>query len=257
MATDTKSLDAETPPGVTHTALEEPQITARRLADYMAATPIRQRTLIRDTKYRTVEPEISYSEGFEILGDMLADGPLVTDVLKDAADSFYDRMDVRGTRERIRLDLIGDMFEWLADHRPDFGLPDDADRYDVSRLWGRGGDFVLGGVVVEPDIHLRLRRMKRNAAGVGVVTLRYSKNTPLDPEAAEWQSALLLGYLNATVDDEGLRPDPALCLTLDLFTGTAHPAPGRAKTLLNQMAAACASIAERWPNIAPPPKAVL
>ena len=245
------------PDGVTHLALPTPQISARRLADYMSASPIRQRTLIRDTKYRTVEPEISYAEGFGILGEMIADGPLVTDVLKDAADHFYDRMDIRGTRERIRLDLIGDLFEWLADHRPDFQLPIEADRYDTSRLWGRGGEFQLGGVLIEPEVHLRLRKMKRNAAGVGVVTLRYSKNTPLDPEVAEWPSALLLGYLNATVDDEGLRPDPDLCLTLDLFTGTAHPAPGRSKTLLNQMEAACRTITERWPNIAPPPKAVL
>ena len=243
---------------VTHTVLDTPRISARRLAEYMAASPIRQRTLIRDTKYRSVDPEISYDPGFQILGDMLAEGPLVTSALRDAAEDFHDRMDVRGIRERIAYDLIGDMFEWLAEERPDFGIPD-VERFDDSRAWGRGGEFEVEGVVIDPEVYFRLRKAKRNAAAVGCVTLRYSKSGPTDETVAEWQSALLYGYLLDTVDEEetGLRPDPDLCIVLDLRTGIAHPAPGRAKTLFKQMQAACATIAERWPNIAPPDRAVV
>ena len=243
-------------PGVTHFVVERPRMSARRLAEYMVASPVRQRTLVRDTKYRTVEPEISYAEGFEILGEMIADGELSTDTLKDAADDFYDRMDVRGARERIRLDLIGDLFEWLGDHRPDFDLPDDAERYDTSRTWGRGGGFGLGGVEIDPEVHLRLRRVRRNVH-LGLVTLRYSKSGPLDVDVALWQSSLLHGYLAATLEDDGARAAPDLCLTLDLRTGAAHAAPGDARTRVRHMEAACASIAERWPAVAPPPKAVL
>ena len=240
----------------THTMLDSPRISGRRLAEYMAASPIRQRTIIRDTKFRPVEPEISYDEGYQLIGDMLSEGPLVTSALREAAEDFHDRMDVRGIRERIAYDLIGDMFEWLAEERPEFGLPD-VERFDDSRAWGQGGEFRMGGVVVDPEVHFRLRKMKRNAAGVGVVSLRYSKSGPVNDTVAEWQAALLYGYLLETVDDEGLRPDPDLCILLDLRSGIAHPAPGRAKTLFKQMEAACASIAERWPAIKPPDRAVV
>ena len=222
----------------------------------MVASPIRQRTLIRDTKYRSVEPEISYGEGFALLGDMLADGELATATLREAAEDFHDRMDVRGIRERIAYDLIGDMFDWLAESRPAMELPD-AERYDDSRSWGRGGAWEVEGVSVDPDVHLRLARARRGFRAVGVVTLRYSKSGPLKPEVADWQSALLWGYLSDTVEGDALRPDPGLCVTLDLRAGVAHPAPGRAKTLVNQARAACATLRERWPNIAPPDGAVV
>ena len=258
-----RGSEPQTPPArfpsvsaVTHTQLESPRLSNRRLAEYMAASPVRQRTLIRDTKYRSVEPEISYSEGFTLLGDMLAEGDLVTATLREAAEDFHDRMDVRGIRERIGYNLTGDMFDWLADERPDMGLPE-ADHYDDSRSWGRGGAWEVEGVVVDPEVYFRLARPRRGYRSVGAVTLRYSKTGPLDPTVAEWQSALLHGYLSDTIEGDTLRPDTDLCVTLDLRSGTAHPAPGRARTLMTQMRAALATIAERWPNIAPPDGAVV
>ena len=236
--------------------LDSPRLSLRRLAEFMAASPVRQRSLIRDTKYRSVEPEISYGEGFALIGDMLADGDLATQTLREAAEDFHDRMDVRGIRERIAYDLIGGMFDWLADERPDLQLPD-AERYDDGRTWGRGGAWEVEGVTLDPDVHLRLAQARRGYRAVGAVTLRYSKSGPLDPVIAQWQASGLHGYLSDTLEGEALRPDPDLCIALDLRTGIAHPAPGRARTLMSQMRAACATIAERWPNIAPPKGAVV
>ena len=241
---------------ITHIELARPRLTNRRLAEYMAASPVRQRTLIRDTKYRKVEPEITYHEGFAVIGDMLADGDLATSALSDAAEDFHDRMDVEGFRERLRLDLIGDMLDWLAEHRSPLVLPD-ADRLDDSRTWGRGGTWEVAGVTVDPQIYFRLARSRRGFRSVGAATLRYSKSGPTKPDVAQWQSALLHGYLADTITDDTLRPDPDLCLTLDLRISTSHPAPGNARTLMKQMEATCASISERWPNIAPPDRAVI
>ena len=246
---------------ITHIELTQPRLTNRRLAEYMAASPIRKRTLIRNTKYRKADPEVSYAEGFAVIGDMLADGDLVTTRLSDAAEDFHDRMDVDGYFDRLRIDLTGDMFDWLADHRTPLKLPD-ADRFDDSRTWGRGGSWSVEGVTLDPEIYLRLSRLRRGFKTVGAATLRYSKSGALKPAksdigVADWQSALIHGYLTDTITDDTLRPDPALCLTLDLRAGHAHPAPGNSVTLMQHIAATCASISERWPNIPPPDNAII
>jgi hypothetical protein len=66
------------------------------------------------------------------------------------------------------------------------------------------------------------------------------------------QSALIAGYLNKHPFSENAEAERQLCLTIDVFGGTTFAAPGNAGYLTKEMAAACASIAERWPAIAPP-----
>jgi hypothetical protein len=46
-------------------------------------------------------------------------------------------------------------------------------------------------------------------------------------------------------------------LSLDAYAGKTHVAPGNAVYRFNEMKAACADIAERWPVIKPPRNAVL
>jgi hypothetical protein len=87
--------------------------------------------------------------------------------------------------------------------------------------------------------------------------LRYAKGKPLSPTVAAWQSAFLLGYLRDTGIEENAEPTHALCLTLDAYSGIAHPAPGDGIRKYGQIKSACATIAEWWPNIKAPPNAVL
>ncbi|MBD0274273.1 MAG: hypothetical protein ICV73_20370, partial [Acetobacteraceae bacterium] len=99
---------------------------------------------------------------------------------------------------------------------------------------------------------------RTNKVRTGAGMLRYSKNRPLPRAVGEWQAAFLLGYLRALdAAPDGEEPDGKLCLVLDAQSGGLHAAPGDAVRRFGQIAAACASIAERWPNIAPPAGAVL
>jgi hypothetical protein len=124
---------------------------------------------------------------------------------------------------------------------------------------GESPPLDLNGVEVAVELHFRLRRAAPRAGKprTGAGMLRYSKNRALPRAVAEWQSALLLGHLRALGAEPGVEPDGKLCLVLDAHSGALHAAPGDAVRRFGQMAAACASIAERWPNIAPPPGAVL
>jgi hypothetical protein len=86
---------------------------------------------------------------------------------------------------------------------------------------------------------------------------RYAKGTPLKHEIAAYQSAAIFGVLREISDKDAEEVDKPLCITVDGFTGIVYPADGKATTSNLNMKAALASIAERWPNIKPPPGAVL
>ena len=87
--------------------------------------------------------------------------------------------------------------------------------------------------------------------------LRYAKGKTLKQAIGEWQSAFLSGYLQAVDVEEGADPEHGLCVTLNAYSGTVHPAPTDSKRRFRNMEAACKTIVEWWPNITPPPNSVI
>jgi hypothetical protein len=57
--------------------------------------------------------------------------------------------------------------------------------------------------------------------------------------------------------EDGAEAERNLSLTLDAHSCDTHPAPSDSVRRFQNMEAACATIAQRWPNVAPPPNAVL
>jgi hypothetical protein len=78
----------------------------------------------------------------------------------------------------------------------------------------------------------------------------------LAEEVAAWQSAFLFGYLNVIGVADGAEAELKLCVTIDVQAGVCYPAPTNSISRFHNMEAACASISERWPNIAPPPNVI-
>ena len=136
-------------------------------------------------------------------------------------------------------------------------IQDRIDLPDAERLPpGPAVPLNANGVRINPDIQFRLRRVTRtNKIRVGAGVLRYAKGKPTNEEAALWQAAFVCGYLGDTREDMA-DPEHKLCITIDAYAGVAYGAPGDAVRRYTNMLAACATIAERWPNIAPPPNAV-
>jgi hypothetical protein len=84
------------------------------------------------------------------------------------------------------------------------------------------------------------------------MTLRYAKGEELDASTAEWQTPGLFDFLKMIYPLEEAEAERKLCVVVDAYTGKIHTAPGNAVYRFNEMKAACADIAERWPAIAPP-----
>ncbi len=236
----------------THREVKEPQISARYLADYMAASEQAKRTIVRGCKYQPIARVIQHDEAKISISNYLLDENKEVGQLKEKAKSLRGRL-ADSEFERDLFDHNADYIERFAKVLSKVELPD-ADRLPVGKLLALN----INGVRVTIELQFKLRRLTRtNKVRVGGGMLRYKKGRALPEEVGLWQSAFLLGYLGAVGLEEEAEPEGKLCITLDAFSGVAHGAPTDAVSRFNNMKAACASIAERWPQIPPPNNAVL
>lgn len=236
----------------THREVKNPQITARFLADYMAASEQAKRTIVRDCKYRPIARLLQHDEAKIAVAKHIRSGGDDTTALSDAAQKLRDRI-ADDSFERSLYDSNADYIDRFAKVSGDLVLPD-----AELLVPGKGVALSMADVKVTSEIHFRLRRLtKTNKVRVGAAMLRYGKNKALSPDVAEWQSAFLFGLLGVVPPEDGAQAEHKLCLTVDAYAGKAYEAPTNAAQRFKNMEAACASIAERWPNIKPPPNAVL
>lgn len=236
----------------THREVKKPQISARFLADYMAASETAKRTIVRNCKYQPIARVIQHDEAKAIVSKFIWQEEGDPSVLVAKAKTIRDRM--------ADTSFDRDLFDHNADYVARFAhVWNQVDLPEAQYLFGgKGQPLTLNSVRVTTETHFRLRRVtKTNKIKVGVGALRYQKGKALSQDVAEWQSAYLLGYLNRIGVEEGAAPEHKLCITLDAYSGAATVAPSDAVRRFQHMEAACASIAERWPAIEPPPKAIL
>lgn len=235
----------------THREVKFPQISARYLADYMAGSERAKRRIVRDCKYQPIARVVQHDEAKMAVSKHIRDGKADTTELAAEAQKLRDRM--------ADSDFDRDLFDHNADYIARFvevcgalKLPD-ADRM----IPGKVAHLTRHGVKITTEIHFRLRRVIKttNQVRVGAAMLRYAKGKPLSAAVAEWQSAYLYGYLKAIGIEDGATVENKLCLTIDAYSGMAYEAPGNSASRFKNMEAACESIAERWPNIKPPPGA--
>lgn len=246
--------DTDEKPRQTHRETRNPTVSARFLADYMAAGSRERarRTIIQNAKYRAAARLIQHSAAKNAIATFLAAPE------RDVAVLLAQAAELRGrnVEDTFTADLNrhnADYLEQFAKAYPNLILPDAA-----IMAAPKPPPITLAGVKVNVDMPLRLRRVTRtNRPRIGGATLRYAKGKPLPTEAGEWQAAFLFGYLGTTEPEDGAEPEHQLCLTIDAQSGTAIPAPTNALARFREIEAACATIAERWANVEPPTGAVL
>jgi len=236
----------------THIEVKHPQISIRYLADYMAASEQARRTIIRSCKYQPVARIVQHDEAKRAISKFIRSGRSDISSLQSEAQRLRDRM-TDSEFDRDVLDYNADYIDRFAKVYFDLNLP-------AAEILapGKSTAVSLYGTKTTCETHFRLRRVtKTNKIRVGAATLRYAKGKPLSLAVGEWQSALLFGLLSLPGVGEGTEPELKLCLTVDAYAGFCYPAPTNAVSRFRNGEAACASIAERWPNIPPPPGAII
>lgn len=237
----------------THSLRENPGMSAAKLADYMAASEQARRSILRGCKYRPIARVVQHQAAKESIATALSSGDLADGALEDRVEIL--RNGLHGS------DFDNDVAEHNADYIERFlqmkpQLPSRAKDVSVA---GKMVPLDLDGFALSfrPDIILR-RTNNRNVAKMGVGFLRYGKNKAISDEVGCWQSSISFGYLDTKLKQGAGDTDPEkeLCVTLDVWSGKCHPAPGNAIYRFNEVRAACAGIVERWEQIAAPDGAV-
>jgi hypothetical protein len=237
----------------THQEVAEPAISVRYLADFMAASERRRRSIVEGCKYRPIARLVQHKEATVAISGAIQNGPLNSQALKEKADFIRNKLaddDFEALTNEVNADYVEKFSEVVASIK----LP------DADVLPGKVfPPFKINGVKVRLSPHLLLRRLdkKTNKQRRGAFMLRYAKGKALLPTVGEYQSAAAFGLLKEYAPEEGTEIDKSICVTLDAFTGELYPAPGSSVTMLANMKAACLTIAERWPNIKPPKGAVI
>ena len=236
----------------THIAVLEPEISVRFLADYMAASERRRRSIVEGCKYRPIARMLQHKEATATISNAIQKGSVDPQALKDKAESIRNKLaddDFDALTNEANADYVQKFSEVVASIK----LP------NAEILPGKVfPPFKVHGVKVRFSPNLLLRRLdKTNKLKRGAFMLRYAKGKPLNPIVGGNQAAAAFGLLKEYDVEEGAEADKPICVTLDAFTGVLYAAPGASISIFANMKAACQSIAERWPNIKPPKGAIL
>lgn len=205
----------------THRVVKNPQMSARHLADYMAASDRAARTIIRNCKYQPIARVVQHDEAKAAVSKFIRDG--------ESGDKAYLSEKVDALRQRLAdSDFDRDLYDHNADYIERFSkVSEQLVLPDAEILApGKCAAIDMKGVRVTADIQFRLRRLtKTNKIRVGAGMLRYAKGKPLPVAVAAWQSAFLFGYLHELLPEDGAEPERKLCLTVDAYEGVGYPAP--------------------------------
>lgn len=237
----------------THRYVERPQLGLRYLADYMAGSKRKERSILQQSKYRPIAKIIQHDEAKSTVSKFILMGA--------SADEYWLIDQAHRLRERLADDEFDrHLYDSNADYIARYAMVAADVNWPKAEILppGKPGRIDVHGVRVTVPLNIRLRRTTRtNKIREGAAMLRYAKGAALPAEVGAWQSAFIWGYLSDTSTDQTVSPEPKLCLTVDAWAGLCHAAPSNCVSRYQNMKAACASIAEQWPNIRPPDGAVL
>ncbi len=237
----------------THVEILEPEISVRYLADYMAGSERKRRSVVEGCKYRPIARLLQHKEANIVVASAVLRGSIDPKTLKEKADFIRGKLS-SDDFDALTNEANADFVNRFADVAASINLP--------TGEFLPGKNFpvpLMHGVKIKFSPNLLIRRVnpKTNAPKVGSLMLRYSKGKPLPPLVGDYQAAAMFGLFCDIKDDLEGVPDKSLCLILDVQSGILYPAPGASVSMFANMKAACATIAERWPNIPPPKGAVL
>lgn len=236
----------------THVERPRCELRARELADYMAASAQRKRTVLRDAKYRPVARVLQHREARATITNWLREGDGDIATLRETAEWFRTRM-TTSEFEAYQNQHNADYVDAFAEACAKLSIPK-CEMHPANDK--QAVDLNGTSVIHNPDLMLRRVTIK-NTVKSGAIYLRYAKGKEMSPEAAEWQSAFTFGFLTGMPPEAECAPEHKLCLTVCAYSGKATEAPTNSTYKFKEMAAACAAIADQWPNIQPPPNAIL
>lgn len=199
-----------------------PRLTFTAICEYLDATPTRQMSILRDSKYPQSALYRSYSNAKKQVRRLAIEGQPIDLLAPDLDDH---------EREVLKL---------LLDNRWSVPAPMALNPYT------RQPAMTVEGVDISalPDLYLAEDGVSRRRSGALKL---YMPKRELSANAGKWMASLLYTYLRDTLGDESA--DPGLCLVYDVRADEYHSATSSYKRLFTNIENACRMIRAVWPTL--------
>jgi hypothetical protein len=233
----------------------KPRLSANQLADYLNASSTRRKRVIQDAKFPRTVIVARYDGARDGIADYLCDLARPTSTLVTAIDQMKAKAEASDSPWTKQDSLLS--IEAIESFHSAYGNNKMGVRKIECRpMTASRPPLPIEGVQVSVSLDATTHRKDKDGKDrVGGVILLFSKSeTSSNSRADRCKTAAVLALMFAEkhLTSYG-KADPKLCFALDIFGGTAHPAPGTYKQKLNNINAACDEIADRWESIEPPP----
>lgn len=223
-----------------------PRVYLHRLAQLVSANPAQRRQILSSEKYPSPF-KVSYYPAKRLFRDALRLGWSEDDLFSAATERWWPigpESDYAAFRRRQALDATEELALML-----DY-VQDELTRREVcvhlsNRIWL---PITLGGVRVADSPGVVLRRNRRGADQVGLLTFHISKTRPHTEESARLAAAILESFARGN-QTRAVELEPELCVVVDVFAGLVVDATGARSRDLRQVELACEEVAACWSQL--------
>ncbi|EGJ19622.1 hypothetical protein RSWS8N_15719 [Cereibacter sphaeroides WS8N] len=220
-----------------------PRISLNKLAEFMTATPARQRRIIRDQKFPPAYQVVYYREAQEAVSSALASELSNLAVVERQIDILNQQApDSVGTQRRLAANVDAlEAFMEMVDRISFGGARPRLGENDAPKLRMRNVD-----ISVRPEIILVAEG--RSGPLVGAMKVHFPKTNPLDDRTAGYVSALLQEWATANLHEEG-QVSGLFCSVIDIGSRCHHEGVRATRQRLRDLEEACETIHALWPTI--------
>ena len=219
-----------------------PRISVNKLGEYLTASPVRRRRIIRDQREPRPFVVNRYRQARKAIRAYLKTGGAQPELIAEMAElleaaepeSNFAAQDARCSAEA--LEAFMELAEALA--LDDVYIERPSGPYPYLSVAGVG-------VSIRPDLILR-GVDGRGRPFAGAIKIHIAKTHPLSEEAGAYVATLLRRYLCQT---ESVGVSPAHCMVLDVFSHRIHRAPRAFRRRMGAIEAACEEIGQRWGHV--------
>lgn len=221
-----------------------PRISVNKLAEYHVAQGARQRSILRDQKFRNFGG-MYYAEAARAVTSCLASNLEDTSGISQQIRILEQQSpDTAGAMRRIssNIDALESFEEML----------DDIDLKGATAELGeqRPDKLVMHGVniSVRPEIILR-GTGKSGRKQVGALKVHFPRTFPLTVVSAGFVAAVLQRYSGDKLIEADEIVGPSYCFVIDIGSRTVHPPVKATAARLKGLESDCQNIAAIWPTI--------
>lgn len=227
----------------------DPRLSANQIAEYLSATPLRRRAILREAKYPATVMVIRYEDAYDpVIGymtgsvDALANGILA---LRRKADG-EDISDFLRSNCGLCLDAIESFQSTIANL--------DTGKVVFRKPSQRETKLLIAGVNISVSVDMMTEEVDRGGKHrMGAAILVFSKSRKEKDMATRCKAVALLVYqlLRSNPKAADLC-SPELCMAIDVFNAKIYRAGGGQARLWRTIETSCDEVNAIWPTVKPP-----